>query len=292
MLLWRPVSAWSRRARIVKSASGDKRFCDPRLHFVGVSMIRQLRLYSGLVMLAYVTMHLVNHAAGLVSLEAMDEVLWYVSRIWGNPVGQTLLYGGFVVHYSLSLWGLWERRSLRLRFSELSQIALGFAIPIMLVRHVVGTRIADDFFHTNSAYYSRLLWTYFVHSPSHGYLQMAVLVVAWAHAMLGLHFWLRVRPWYARVQAPALAVAVLVPVLTPWRHRSRSARHRARRRSELDARGIRAHDAAAAGNAACSRRDHQSAHSFLWRHGAPGLAGADRSAGLAAPTRCRAHRLP
>jgi adenylate cyclase len=177
-------------------------------------MIRQLRLYSGLVMLAYVTMHLVNHAAGLVSLEAMDEVLWYVSRIWGNPVGQTLLYGGFVVHYSLSLWGLWERRSLRLRFSELSQIALGFAIPIMLVRHVVGTRIADDFFHTNSAYYSRLLWTYFVHSPSHGYLQMAVLVVAWAHAMLGLHFWLRVRPWYARVQAPALAVAVLVPVLS------------------------------------------------------------------------------
>ena len=167
-------------------------------------MIRQLRLYSGLALLAYVAMHLLNHAFGLVSLEAMDDVLSYVLLIWGNPVGQTLLYGSFLVHYGLSLRSLWERRSLRLRVSELSQIALGFAIPILLERHVVGTRIAEDFFHTNDASYSRLLWTYFVNSPSHGYQQMLVLVVAWAHAMLGLHFWLRVRPWYARVQAPGL----------------------------------------------------------------------------------------
>ena len=37
-------------------------------------MIRQLRLSSGLVMLAYVTMHLLNHAVGLWSLEAMTTV--------------------------------------------------------------------------------------------------------------------------------------------------------------------------------------------------------------------------
>jgi len=165
-------------------------------------------------MLAYVAMHLLNHAIGLISLRAMDEVLRYVVGIWSNYPAQTLLYGSFLVHYGLSLWALWERRSLRLRVSELSQIALGFAIPLLLARHVVGTRIADDFFHTNDAYYSRLLWIYFVNSPLQGYQQMVVLVVAWAHAMLGLHFWLRVRPWYARVQAPALAVAVLVPVLS------------------------------------------------------------------------------
>jgi len=40
------------------------------------------------------------------------------------------------------------------------------------------------------------------------------LVVAWGHAMIGLHFWLRVRPWYARLQPAALVVAVLVPVLS------------------------------------------------------------------------------
>jgi adenylate cyclase len=42
---------------------------------------------------------------------------------------------------------------------------------------------------------------------------MLALVVAWAHAMIGLHFWLKVRPWYARLQPGALVIAVLIPVL-------------------------------------------------------------------------------
>src|SRR5437870_631367 len=145
-------------------------------------MIRQLRLASGLVMLAYVTMHLLNHAVGLVSLEAMEDVLWYIFRIWSKRPTQALLYGSFLVHYGLALWALWQRRSLRLRASEMMQLVLGFAIPILLAQHVVGTRIADNFFHTDTGYYAYLLWVYFVRSPEHGALQLLALVVAWAHA--------------------------------------------------------------------------------------------------------------
>jgi adenylate cyclase len=177
-------------------------------------MIRRLRLLSGLVMLAYVTMHLANHAVGLISLRAMEDVLWYIFRIWSNRPAQLLLYSSFLVHYALALYALWQRRTLRLRASELSQIVLGFAIPLLLVRHVVATRISDSFFHTDVGYYAYLLWVYFVRSPDHGFVQLLVLVVAWGHAMIGLHFWLRVRPWYARRQPAALVVAVLVPVLS------------------------------------------------------------------------------
>ena len=177
-------------------------------------MIRQLRLLSGLLMLAYVTMHLLNHAVGLISLQAMEDVLWYVFRIWSNRPAQVLLYGSFLLHYALALSALWQRRTLRLRAAEFAQLVLGFAIPLLLVRHVVGTRISDSFFHTDVGYYAYLLWVYFVRSPDHGYLQMLVLVVAWGHAMIGLHFWLRVRPWYARLQPAALVVGVLVPVLS------------------------------------------------------------------------------
>jgi adenylate cyclase len=177
-------------------------------------MIRRLRLLSGLVMLAYVTMHLANHAVGLISLKAMEDVLWYIFRIWTNRPAQLLLYSSFLVHYALALYALWQRRTLRLRLSELSQIVLGFGIPLLLVRHVVVTRISDSFFHTDVGYYAYLLWVYFVRSPDHGLVQMLVLVVAWGHAMIGLHFWLRVRPWYARLQPAALVVAVLVPVLS------------------------------------------------------------------------------
>ena len=102
-------------------------------------MIRRLRLLSGLVMLAYVTMHLANHAVGLISLKAMEDVLWYIFRIWTNRLARPLLYSSFLVHYALALYALWQRRTLRLRGSELSQLVLGFAIPILLVRHVVVT---------------------------------------------------------------------------------------------------------------------------------------------------------
>jgi hypothetical protein len=63
------------------------------LALAGSSMIRRLRLISGLVMLAYVTMHLLNHAVGLISLDAMENVLWYIFRIWTNRPAQLLLYG-------------------------------------------------------------------------------------------------------------------------------------------------------------------------------------------------------
>src|ERR1700730_17792130 len=95
-------------------------------------------------------------------LEAMENVLWYISRIWTNRPAQLLLYCTFLVHYALALYALWQRRTLRLRASELSQVVLGFAIPFLLVRHVVATRISDSFLHTDVGYYAYLLWVYFV----------------------------------------------------------------------------------------------------------------------------------
>jgi adenylate cyclase len=178
-------------------------------------MIRRIRLIAGLVMLAYITMHLLNHALGLVSIPAMG---WALSQIvlpvWSLRVMQTALYGSFLVHYWLALWALWQRQTLRLRGSELLQIALGFLIPIMVARHVVGTRVSDSFFGTHDLFYRYVLWKYFVDSPFNGYLQLGTLVVAWTHGMLGLHYWLRIRPWYARWREYALIAAVLVPVLS------------------------------------------------------------------------------
>jgi adenylate cyclase len=158
-------------------------------------MIRRIRLASGLVMLAYIAMHLVNHALGLVSIPAMGWMLIrIVYPIWSQPPMQTALYGAFAVHYALALWALWERQTLRLRGGEYCQLILGFLIPILVVRHVVGTRVSDSFFGTYDLFYRYVLWVYFVRSPMNGLLQLVTLVVAWCHAMLGLHFWLRVRP--------------------------------------------------------------------------------------------------
>src|SRR5205823_5191528 len=77
----------------------------------------------------------------------------------------------------------------------------------------VANRIGASFFGLDAAHYRFVLWALFVRTPESGYLQLTVLVVAWWHAMLGLYFWLRVRPWFERLRPGALMLAVLFPVL-------------------------------------------------------------------------------
>jgi adenylate cyclase len=176
-------------------------------------VIRRLRLASGLVMFAYVTTHFVNHSLGLVSVEVMDRELQRVYQVWGSPLGGLVLYGAFATHYCLALRALWLRRSLRMPAAEATQLVLGFSIPFLLTDHVLHTRVADTFYGGDYGYYSTALYVYFVARPLRGVLQFAVLVIAWIHAVIGLRFWLSVKPWYERWQPVLYAFALLLPTL-------------------------------------------------------------------------------
>src|SRR5262249_28328704 len=46
-----------------------------------------------------------------------------------------------------------------------------------------------------------------------GLRQAVVLVTAWIHGCIGLHFWLRLRPWYPRYARAIYSGFLLVPVL-------------------------------------------------------------------------------
>jgi len=104
--------------------------------------IATLRLASGLVLLAFVLGHLLNHAAGIVSVRAMNELLWLSIAPWRTLAGTALLIAAAAVHAGIALWMLWHRRSLRLHGWEVAQYALGFVIPALLAQHVLGTRVA------------------------------------------------------------------------------------------------------------------------------------------------------
>jgi len=176
-------------------------------------VIRRLRLGSGVIMLAYVLTHLVNHMLGLASVKTMDEALSHIYPVWTSTAGTVALYGAFSIHYALALWALWQRRTLRMSGGEALQLVMGFAIPFMLVEHVVSTRVADTYFGANYGYYISVLATYWVVNPGRGANQLAVLLVAWIHAMIGLRYNLVLRPWYGRWQPYFYAAALLVPVL-------------------------------------------------------------------------------
>ncbi len=164
-------------------------------------------------MFAYVTTHFVNHSLGLVSVQLMDRALEHIYAYWSSPLGGFILYGAFAIHYSLALWALWLRRSLKMPLAEATQLVLGFSIPFFLTEHVLQTRVVDTFYGADYGYYSTVLYAFFVTSPVRGGLQLTVLVIAWIHAVIGLRFWLRVKPGYDRWQPILYAFALLMPTL-------------------------------------------------------------------------------
>jgi adenylate cyclase len=175
-------------------------------------LIRRVRLAAAMVLLTYLILHFVNHALGLISLAAMEAGRRWFLAIWRNPAGTLALYGAITVHGGLALWLLYRRRSLRMPPWEATQYALGLALPALLAIHVVATRIAwwqlgaDD-------RYARVLLGYWVIAPERGIWQAVTLAVAWTHACIGVHYWLRFRAWYRGVVTWLFTVALLLPTL-------------------------------------------------------------------------------
>ena len=100
----------------------------------------RLRLASGLVLMTYVASHLVNHALGIHSLQAMERGLALFGAVWRSWPGSVLLYGALLTHVALVMHKLYHRRSLKMPAWEVLQVVLGLTIPFFLVVHVIGTR--------------------------------------------------------------------------------------------------------------------------------------------------------
>jgi adenylate cyclase len=102
--------------------------------------LARLRSTSGIVIGLYVTMHLSNHALGLISLQAQETARPWVMALWHSPPGQILLYGSLAVHAFCGLARLARRRHYRMPVWEGTQILLGLSIPYLLLVHIVNTR--------------------------------------------------------------------------------------------------------------------------------------------------------
>ena len=94
---------------------------------------------------------------------------------------------------------------------EALQLAFGLCIPPLLAVHFAGTRLAYEW-HGVEDSYAKIVLTLWRLSPVHGARQALVIVIAWIHGCIGLHYWLRLRPWYSRYAALFFAIALLLPV--------------------------------------------------------------------------------
>lgn len=178
----------------------------------GWVVVRQARLFTGLVLFTYVATHLMNHAAGIVSLDAAEVARVWFLWLWRGAVGTTLLYGSLLTHIGLAFWAIYRRRSLRMPPWEAAQLLLGLSIPPLLIDHIIGTRglHQEGGLDDTYTYVTYVLWTL---APWKGIEQMAVITVAWLHGCIGLHFWLRLKSWYRRAVPLVYATALLLPTL-------------------------------------------------------------------------------
>ncbi|WHO76177.1 adenylate/guanylate cyclase domain-containing protein [Rhizobium sp. BT03] len=175
--------------------------------------IRRARLGSGLVIFVFVLMHLSNHAIGLISVSAADKAARLFMAIWRNPLGTVIFYSSVLTHMALVLRAIYMRRSLVMPKGEMAQIVLGLLIPLLLIDHVIGTRIAHELYGYIDDY-ETVVGSLWIRAPANGLRQAFGLVAVWIHGCIGLHFWLRYRPWYPGLAPLLLALAILVPVLS------------------------------------------------------------------------------
>src|SRR3954465_6620973 len=103
---------------------------------------RRVRLITGLVIACFVVGHFVNHALGVVSIDAMDRMRAVLAYWWRSPAGTIVLYGSLVTHFVLALVSLYRRTTLRMPVWEAAQLVLGLLVPPLLIAHIVGTRFS------------------------------------------------------------------------------------------------------------------------------------------------------
>jgi adenylate cyclase len=177
-------------------------------------MVRaRARLISGLVLLSFVLCHFAGHMMLIVSLPVAEEARSTLMWFWQTAAGTCLLATALAVHVTNALWSIYIRRYLRMPAWEAAQLCLGLSIPPLIMLHVAATKIADQFFETESDYYFVLMAQWL--GPARGVImQMAAVLALWVHACIGLHFWLRTKKGYLAWRPYLRAAMVLIPALT------------------------------------------------------------------------------
>src|SRR5687767_3093440 len=106
--------------------------------------LRGLRLATGLILMAFVTGHLINLSLGIHSLAAMEAWRPLLMGPWRSTPAIFLLGGCALVHIALGLYAIASRRSLAMSRTDVVQLILGLLTPPLLLNHAVVMHTAGE----------------------------------------------------------------------------------------------------------------------------------------------------
>lgn len=158
--------------------------------------LNRIRLVSGLILFAFVATHLLNHALGIISLPAMEMGREVFVFLWRSIPGTVILVGATMAHMLLVILSVYRRRIWEgISLAEIVQIITGFALPPLLVLHLLANRGLHEVYALDDTYAWVLMALWHL-DPLQGVQQAFVTVLAWVHGCTGVHMWLRLKRWY------------------------------------------------------------------------------------------------
>ena len=171
------------------------------------------KLASGLVLFTFLLTHLINHALGLIALDAMQAGAIAFKFVWRSWPGTILLYAAVILHPLLALYAWFRRGHYRgIPWQGWAQLGLGLCIPPLVVDHVLGTRLSHEVLGLNDSY-AYVLLVQFIQAPQIGLRQNLLILIAWGHGCIGVFYWLRLKPLFERAWPFLYAAALLLPML-------------------------------------------------------------------------------
>jgi adenylate cyclase len=158
-----------------------------------------------------VVQHLINHAFGIVSIEAAEAYRETIGAVFQSLPGLVLLYGSLLIHATIALRSIYRRSSLRLSLWQWLQLLLGLSILPLVVGHAVANRGFDLLGNIDPNYY--YVVTSILLKPVFLVKLIFLIAIIWIHMAIGLHYWLRIRKTYPRILPYAYTLVVLIPAL-------------------------------------------------------------------------------
>ncbi|MGJ5182098.1 adenylate/guanylate cyclase domain-containing protein [Bradyrhizobium oligotrophicum] len=174
--------------------------------------VRQLRLICGIILFSYLLSHFLNHALGNVSVQALAAGVAYHVAFWQFLPVAVLFYAAVLIHGGLGVWALYQRRQFSRGVIEPLQLVLGLSVPALIFGHIAGVRLGQTLYG-HEKLYPQVLYAYWSGPSWRVWLMSAALLASWSHGCIGLHGWLRLKPFYRRAAPWLLACAVLIPAL-------------------------------------------------------------------------------
>ena len=174
------------------------------------NLIRRARMYSGLIIFLYVTVHLVNHSMGLISLSAMEDLRQKISAVNKTVVVSFILYSALLVHALLGFHHLLTRRSFKMSAKDWTQLITSFIFPLALLPHILAGGYAPRFKDAHASYTVVLEGS--LQDGAIFFLSLFIIFV-WVHGVIGITSMVKFHPIYQRYKNAVLVISWLLPIL-------------------------------------------------------------------------------